>query len=116
MVVERGEVVEECGQRNLFTHALATDDVNAMKCLLDLARRYSGRRLEGEGPDSVDRFYFPQDAFMWAIKNGKAQQLALAIRTTGAGIPLDHLVSASGGQIEQKSRYYPGLTVYGKKR
>lgn len=50
------------------------------------------------------------------MNHGKTQMLALIIKRTGAGIPLDHLVKKSGVELKQKPRYYQGLTVYGKKR
>ncbi|KAJ4196882.1 hypothetical protein NW755_001653 [Fusarium falciforme] len=106
-------------QEGLFTQVLERDDVAGLKALLDMAQHYAGEKFEGgEGDedDHVGSFTFPQFDFNYAVEHGKTQMLALIIKRTGAGIPLDHLVKKSGVELKQKPRYYQGLTVYGKKR
>lgn len=106
-------------KEGLFTHVLERDDVAGLKALLDMAQHYAGEKFEGDEGDEDDHvgsFTFPQLDFNYAVNHGKTQMLALIIKRTGAGIPLDHLVKKSGVELKQKPRYYQGLTVYGKKR
>lgn len=106
--------------RHLFTHCLAEDDSVGLKFLLDQAQHWvkdGTHQGDDDDPDSLPRdFVFPNDAYHYAITNGKTQLLGMVIKRTGAGIPLDHLVKKSGVKINKKPRYYQGLTVYGKKR
>ncbi|CEI64211.1 hypothetical protein FVEN_g9050 [Fusarium venenatum] len=107
---------------SLFTHMLCVDNMTGLKFLLDLAQHYSSQKFEGddgedgEDDDSPTGFVFPQDGFRYAVDHGKTKMLALIIKQTGAGIPLDHLVKKSGVELNRRPRYYQGLTVYGRKR
>lgn len=104
---------------SLITHMLVKDNMTGLKFLLDLAQHYSSQKFEGddgEDDDSPTGFVFPQDGFKYAVDHGKTKMLALIIKQTGAGIPLDHLVKKSGVELNRKPRYYQGLTVYGRKR
>ncbi|KAF5656927.1 ankyrin repeat protein [Fusarium heterosporum] len=106
--------------RSLFTHAFDTDDNTGLKVLLDMAQYHSGQKFEGDEEEDDEgassRFTLPQSDFQWAVEHGKTKMLAMVIKRTGAGIPLDHLVKKSGVEVKRKPRYYQGLTVYGRKR
>ncbi|KAK7424963.1 hypothetical protein QQX98_000241 [Neonectria punicea] len=115
---DNGKIISKGSKRTLFIHVMDADDTIGLKALLDMAQHYSSQKFEGDDSDesSSQGFTFSQHEFRWAVENGKAQQLALIIKRTGAGIPLDHLVKKSGVEVKQKPRFYQGLTVYGKKR
>ncbi|KAK2683117.1 hypothetical protein RAB80_001063 [Fusarium oxysporum f. sp. vasinfectum] len=120
-LIEKEKVVYRYQKRSLFVHTFDTNDTTGLKLLLDLAQHYSGQKFEGDDADQEDEgstcsFTFPQSDFKWAVEHGKTQLLALVIKRTGAGIPLDHLVKKSGVELKRKPRYYQGLTVYGRKR
>ncbi|KAF4945373.1 hypothetical protein FGADI_12012 [Fusarium gaditjirri] len=120
-LMEKEKVVYRHQKRSLFVHTFDTNDTTGLKLLLDLAQHYSGQKFEGDDADQEDEgstcsFTFPQSDFKWAVEHGKTQLLALVIKRTGAGIPLDHLVKKSGVELKRKPRYYQGLTVYGRKR
>ncbi|KAL0936521.1 ankyrin repeat protein [Colletotrichum truncatum] len=103
----------------LFQYVLRSDDMTGLKTLLDMAIHFAGQKLIDGSQDDEDtggRFDFPEGDFLWAVKHGKTTALAEIIGRTGAGIPLDELVKKSGVEMKKKSRYYQGLTVYGKKR
>ncbi|KAF4455427.1 hypothetical protein F53441_2216 [Fusarium austroafricanum] len=118
--IKDGKVVYRKQKRSLFVHTFDVNDTAGLKLLLDLAQHYSGQKFEGddeqEDEGSSNSFTFPQADFKWAVEHGKTQLLALVIKKTGAGIPLDHLVKKSGVELKRKPRYYQGLTVYGRKR
>lgn len=117
---KHGKLVYTALRQSLFIHAMAKDDTPGLKALLDMAQHYSGQKFEGDDDESDEpssgSFTFSQNEFRWAVENGKTHQLALIIKRTGAGIPLDHLVKKSGVEMKRKPRFYQGLTVYGKKR
>ena len=54
--------------------------------------------------------------FDFALRLGRIELIGEIIKTTGAGIPLNSMAKSSGVQVEEKPKYYQGLTVYGKKR
>ncbi|KAF4337053.1 ankyrin repeat [Fusarium beomiforme] len=119
--IEKERVIYRKKKRSLFVHTFETNNTDGLKLLLDLAQYHSGQKFEGDDIDQDDEgsacsFTFPQSDFKWAVEHGKTQLLALVIKRTGAGIPLDHLVKKSGVELKRKPRYYQGLTVYGRKR
>ncbi|KAI9171446.1 ankyrin repeat [Paramyrothecium foliicola] len=117
--VKDGEVVGESITRdNLFAHVIKTDNLDGLKALLDIAQHYSNNTTEEKVTEnsSEEAFDFPQAAFLGAIEKDKIDLLKYAIKRTGAGIPLDHLVKKSGVEMKVKPKFYQGLTVYGKKR
>ncbi|KAM0251165.1 hypothetical protein ACHAP5_001762 [Fusarium lateritium] len=118
--MEEGHHMYQKQFRSLFVHTFANNDTTGLKALLDMAQHYSGQKFEGDDDEDEDgscsRFTFPQADFKWAVEHGKTQMLALVIKRTGAGIPLEHLVKKSGVELKRRPRYYQGLTVYGKKR
>jgi hypothetical protein len=86
-----------------------------LKLLLDIGERWSAERLEPD--DEVSGFYsFPDVAFRLAVGLGRVELLGEIIKRTGAGLPLEHLVEGTGLELQERPRYYQGLTVYGKKR
>lgn len=116
-----GKQPEFVGRRSLFVHCFDADDTNGLKLLLDLAQHWAAQKFQGDNEEPADgqslgNFSFSHADFQSAILYGKTQLLGLVIKRTGAGIPLDHLIKKSGVEVKQKSRYYQGLTVYGKKR
>ncbi|KAF3061193.1 hypothetical protein GL218_03903 [Daldinia childiae] len=101
-------------QTPLFT-AIDQNDAKAFNFLLDLNIHFASKEPVGE--DESSRFYkFPQDLFENALRLGRTDMLASVIKRTGAGIPIDDLVSNTGAELKVKPRYYQGLSVYGKKR
>ncbi|KAI3549731.1 hypothetical protein CABS01_12565 [Colletotrichum abscissum] len=109
--------------QTLFQFVLQHDDLAGLKTLLDMASHFASQKLvsgAGVAQDEEDgrtgRFEFPEGDFLWAVKHGKTAALAEIISRTGAGIPLDDLVKKSGVEMKRKSKYYLGLSVYGRKR
>jgi ankyrin repeat protein len=102
------------GACSLLEHVISEDDRKGLKYYYDLAVYYSDR---DEGGDDGNHFVvFPQSAFWGAVEQGRIGILAAMIKWAGAGLPLEALVKKTGVELEEKPRYYQGLTVYGKKR
>lgn len=98
---------------DLWWHAILTDDVDLLCFLIDLEERYLKVNAT---EDSSTLSSLSQTNFTRAIHFGRINMLTEALRRTGAGLPLDHLVRASGVKIPENPKYYQGLSVYGKKR
>ncbi|KAI0841040.1 ankyrin [Hypoxylon sp. FL0890] len=100
---------------SLFEFVIAENDMKGFEFLIDLNVRFANEKPVED--DETSRFYtFPQRYFEHALKLGRTEMLARAIRRIGAGIPIEDLVKKSGAELKVKPRYYQGLSVYGKKR
>ncbi|OAP54823.1 hypothetical protein AYL99_11271 [Fonsecaea erecta] len=54
--------------------------------------------------------------FDLAVRLGRVEMIGEMIRSTGFGFPLQKMFQRSGIQLDEKPKYYQGLSVYGKKR
>ncbi|ATY58270.1 ankyrin repeat [Cordyceps militaris] len=113
--LDNGELVDGEVYGTLFAHVIKNDDMTGLKELLDMAQHFSEPPKAGD-EENKSTFTFKDTDFILAVKSGNTQALRQIIKKTGAGVPLDSLVKKSGVELKQKSRYYEGLTVYGKKR
>lgn len=108
----------KCCVWDFFLNGGGDDQMVAFKQFLDMCLHFSSRKYE-ETP-GVEYFYHPfvvKEEFNRIVEDGNVKMLRELIRR-GYGFPLDHLVKGSGieASSNRKPRYYPGLTVYGKKR
>ncbi|KAL1954703.1 hypothetical protein VTO42DRAFT_807 [Malbranchea cinnamomea] len=101
--------------QNLLNFAIWTDKVDLLIWLLDLAKTLTRREAEKEN-DSTHIYAVYENALLLAIKLGRLSCLTELIKRAGAGLPLDELVAKSGIEMKQKSKYYQGLSIHGKKR
>ncbi|KAH9887785.1 ankyrin repeat protein [Xylariomycetidae sp. FL2044] len=111
-----GDLQVTGSKQNLLSFALVQNDSRLLKLLIDLNMQFTGKNLDEFDEDPEKSYFFPESQFHEAIRLGRTEMLAEAIRRTGAGIPLEHLVKKSGVKMQTKPRYYQGLSVYGKKR
>jgi hypothetical protein len=56
------------------------------------------------------------DDFVLAMRLGRIEMIAEMLSSTGHGFPLQKAFQKSGIQIDEKPKYYQGLTVHGRKR
>ncbi|KAL9084954.1 MAG: hypothetical protein Q9165_007820 [Trypethelium subeluteriae] len=97
---------------NLIEYAVESNNKELLTTLLDLANLYAHRTSE-------DHSYFfgaLSSVFTSCLSEGRTHLLAELISRTGCGISLDDLVEMTGTAIQEKQKYYQGLTVYGSKR
>lgn len=107
---QKGRAIEFCFKYN---------DMKALNFILETGREFVKHKLPGEAEyeqNSLHLFTVSDREYESAIRSGQISLLTELIRKTGAGMPLEYLVKKSGVEMESKSRYYRGLTVYGKKR
>jgi ankyrin repeat protein len=100
--------------RSLLQYAIWADNVDLLVFLLQLGAEYASRTAEDETTSRI--FPVAQGDLDYAIRLGRTRALAELIRRTGAGIPLEDLVKKSGVEVEEKPKYYQGLSVHGQKR
>jgi ankyrin repeat protein len=101
-------------QTSLLEYAVATDDMDLFKFMIELGSEQQALLAEEE--DDQKSYSVGRDVFQKAIKLGRTEILAYMIKTTGVGIPLNELIKRSGVELKTKPKYYQGLTVGGKKR
>ncbi|KAK5146469.1 hypothetical protein LTR04_001040 [Oleoguttula sp. CCFEE 6159] len=99
---------------NLMQYAIAFDNIELLRLLLDLSIEYTARNASLDNHPKV--FSFLNRDFDFAIRLGRTHMLAEIIKRTGAGVPLEDFVKKSGVQVVEKPKYYQGLSVHGKKR
>jgi hypothetical protein len=113
----------------LFESCVSGNDVAGLEFLLELARYWTSQKLPDDPVEEMVFYRDPTDKkeqdgiftlseaeFQTVLNQGNLELVNLVIRKIGAGLILDDLVRRSGENLEQKSEYYQGLTVYGKKR
>uniref|UniRef100_A0A8H7TQ38 Xylanolytic transcriptional activator regulatory domain-containing protein n=1 Tax=Bionectria ochroleuca TaxID=29856 RepID=A0A8H7TQ38_BIOOC len=113
----------------LFESCVSGNDVAGLEFLLELARYWTSQKLPDNPVEEMVFYRDPTDKkeqdgiftlseaeFQTVLNQGNLELVNLVIRKIGAGLILDDLVRRSGENLEQKSEYYQGLTVYGKKR
>lgn len=101
---------------NLLQYAVFYGDGNLLDYLLTLAEKYTKLGSTADSDDAVQFFALPNDVYKHCIALDLPHVLAKLIKRTGAGLPIDQLVKQSGVEVKEKSKYYQGLSVYGKKR
>jgi ankyrin repeat protein len=101
------------GQVSISRHAITTNDLPLLRFLLRTSMDLMARKAEG---DDTKIYQLSGNDFEYAIKLGRTQIVGEIISKTGAGVPLQKMVQASGVVLKDKPRYYQGLSVYGKKR
>lgn len=97
---------------SLVEYAIWTDDISLLVFLLELGQDLTNRQAEADPPIYTVREY----TFQLAIILGRLHCLEVLIQRTGAGLPINELLKKSGVKIDDKPKYYEGLTIRGKKR
>lgn len=113
--IKDGKVMGFLESRNsLLGHAIVNNDRRGLKHYHDLAVQFAAQDKEAD--DGIRSNIFSQEDFWLAVQHGRLEMLADMIRWTGAGLPLEELVEKTNFELEETTRSYQGLTVYGNKR
>ena len=118
------------GNLEALTWAIKTNDMPLFALMLDLKIEWMDRLAKGtnnatdntsvnatevEGDVLVSFPKFSQDDFELAIKYGRLDMVSEMIKHGGAGLKLEALVKRSGVKYKEKTQFYQGLSVHGKK-
>ncbi|KAE8148084.1 hypothetical protein BDV25DRAFT_142131 [Aspergillus avenaceus] len=100
------------GPSNLIEYAIWMDNPDLLALLLDLGQEAVDNDSNHEGKI----FRCPNRAFHLAISEARLGCLEVIIKRTGGDLPLDALVAESGVTVNEKPKFYQGLSIHGKKR
>jgi len=101
---------------NLFQFAIITNDSELLRFMIGTGEDCTIRKAGAAEDTAAKFFHFEEADFLYAIRLGRVELLKEIIKRTGSGIPLDDLVKKSGVTIQEKPKYYQGLSVHGQKR
>ncbi|PYI05666.1 ankyrin repeat protein [Aspergillus sclerotiicarbonarius CBS 121057] len=104
---------EESDLTDLVHYAIWKNDVDLLEFILQLGQELTQR----DNTVETQIFTISTSAFRLAIKKGHLGCLEAIIRYTGAELQADNLLQDCGIKVkEEKPRFYPGLSIRGKKR
>ncbi len=98
---------------SLIRYAIAENDMRMLQFLIELGNDLAKRKADD---DSLKIFTCSQSDFDFAVRLGRTEMTGHLIAATGSSIPLQKLADTSGVTVQEKPKYYQGLSVYGKKR
>ncbi|KAK4939530.1 hypothetical protein LTR10_020239 [Elasticomyces elasticus] len=104
--------INDGGKQSLIRYAIFTNDLHLLKFLIKTQNDLVIRKDES----NVRVSDIEKEDFELALKLGRVELIDEIIKTTGFALPLKSLVDSSKAVVEEKPRYYQGLTVHGKKR
>ncbi|RMJ26284.1 ankyrin repeat protein [Aspergillus sp. HF37] len=97
---------------DLIGYAIWKDDVELLVFLLELGQELTARDASSE----TAIYGISRNNFKMALRLGRLRCIMEMIQRTGGGLPIDALVRKSGVELQEKPRYYQGLSIHGKKR
>ncbi|KIX03942.1 uncharacterized protein Z518_07495 [Rhinocladiella mackenziei CBS 650.93] len=100
-------------RQSLIRYAIFTDNMSLLKFLIKIHKDLETQKEDG---DSSRVAHIVKDDFVLAFYLGRVEMIGEIIRTTGFGFPLQKMFQKSGVNLDEKPKYYQGLTVHGKKR
>ncbi|KAK5192042.1 hypothetical protein LTR92_007989 [Exophiala xenobiotica] len=100
-------------RHSLIRLAIFTNDLRLLKFLIKTGINLATQKDDG---DNLKVPSINTSDFELALRLGRVELMSEIIRTTGFGLPLQKMFQTSGVKLDEKPRYYQGLTVHGKKR
>lgn len=102
--------------KSVLQFALYNDDLELVDFLITLGELYTKAATKPNDDDPKLFFEISANDFEKAIEVDNPRLLAEILKRTGAGLPFNRLIKASGFKAKTNPKYYQGLSVYGKKR
>lgn len=112
-LLDEAAAIAKYRPNDLVQYAILNDDVELLSLLLELGQEISARNTSTE---TTSIYTIPGDSFDLALRHGRVRCLVEIVRKTGGGLPIDDLVRRSGVAVQEKPKYYQGLSIHGKKR
>ncbi|KIW09024.1 uncharacterized protein PV09_00918 [Verruconis gallopava] len=101
---------------SLLGYALDAVNEPLFSWLLKLGKHYNTLKTKINSEYDSLFYSFKTSYLQQAIQLGNTRRVIELIKSTGCGIPFEDLVKSSGVQSHESSKYYQGLSVYGRKR
>ncbi|KAF7508657.1 hypothetical protein GJ744_009049 [Endocarpon pusillum] len=98
---------------SLIRYTIAKNDMAMLNFLTEIGNGLARSKADDE---SLKVFTCSKSDFDLAVRLGRTEMIGHFLAATGACLPLQKLVDTSGVVIQEKPKYYQGLSVYGKKR
>lgn len=107
-------LIDESGRTStsLWDYAIITNDAQLLQSLFETEIKYSMAPSE----ELMDSLADMTPQLELAMRLGHVDLVGLIISQRGTLLPLDRLAERSGVVIEEKPKYYQGLSVHGQKR
>jgi ankyrin repeat protein len=86
-----------------------------LKFLIKVGNELASQIID-DNKDSLRVMHVDQDDFGLAVRLGRVEMIAEIIKSTGFGFPLQKVFQNSGIKLDEKPKYYQGLSVHGRKR
>ncbi|KIV92055.1 hypothetical protein PV10_06528 [Exophiala mesophila] len=99
---------------NLVRYAIFTNNMRLLKFMIKTGNELAA--LKEDDGHTLKVFNISTADFELAIRLGRLEMIGEILKSTGFGFPLRKIFLQSGVKLEQKSQYYQGLTVHGRKR
>lgn len=100
------------GKASLVRYALIKHDVSLLRFLLHCGRESSIATTEQAKKSFAESISVE---FQFALTHGNIEALAEMVKIAGAELPIEALVKQSGVKESERPKYYPGLSIGGKK-
>jgi ankyrin repeat protein len=100
-------------RQSLVRFAIFTGNMALLKFLIKVGNELAA---QNEGEDKIKIIDIEKEDFSLAVKLGRIEMIAEIIKATGFGFPLQKVFKDSGIKLDEKPKYYQGLSVHGKKR
>src|SRR6201996_9476806 len=92
-----------------------TDNMTLLKFLIKVGNELAGQ-IDHDDGESLRVMHIDRDDFGLAGRLGRVEMIGEIIKSTGFGFPLQKVFQKSGIKLDEKPKYYQGLSVHGRKR
>ncbi|KIX96415.1 uncharacterized protein Z520_07681 [Fonsecaea multimorphosa CBS 102226] len=106
------ESTSQMNRSSLVRYAIFANNIALLKFIIKVGNNLAGQKDE----DGLQVIAISKADFDLAVRLGRVDMIGEMIKSTGFGFPLQKVFQKSGIQLEEKPKYYQGLSVYGKKR
>ncbi|OQV00178.1 Ankyrin repeat-containing protein [Cladophialophora immunda] len=106
------ERTSQVNRWSLIRFAIFVNNIDLLKFIIKVGNTLAGEKDE----DDLHVITISKADFDLAVRLGRVEIIGEMIKSTGFGFPLQKVFQKSGIQLDEKPKYYQGLSVYGKKR
>ena len=98
---------------SLIRYTIAENDMAMLRFLTEIGNSLPKTESDDK---SLKAFTCSKHDYNFAVRLGRTEMIGHLIAATGASMSLQKLVDTSAVVVQEKPKYYQGLSVYGKKR
>ncbi|KAJ9603170.1 hypothetical protein H2200_012465 [Cladophialophora chaetospira] len=102
-------------ERSLIRYAIFTGNMTLLKFLIRTSNDLASQ-IDSDEEERLKVMHIDKDDFDLAVRLGRIEMIGEIIKSTGFGFPLQKVFQKAGIKLDEKPKYYQGLSVHGKKR